>query len=347
MSDHRPNANSKTDPLGAQIPTVTLDDAAAEQHIALLTKALRAARLNAHYPAARELGAHIAAMAPSVRRGLYDELEVDRRTGLPTYREFTRVQTDVQIAADQLHQLGSRAVLAQKAANARNDIWAKQLDKHDYYSEIVDTTLHPLSEMRTALRRIDRDAQRASFHVELDKLDAMGVFVRYSIDIEQFRSADGLSFDVDQRDIAQQSTSFESLIYKFTSLDSEFTFVKLATIGGLAPERITKGVVGPVWTRFVPPPDALKPIVDVGGFVASFSLDTAAIDVADQRNNDPFATLAADRLTEDARAAYQQVQARSGYRVFKDRKFVVPRAQVAQTRAILADLGTKNIVYGI
>ena len=331
---------------GARVPSVALDENASRQHVELLKRALRAARLNAFYPDARALGQHIAVMGPDTHGGLYEALDVDVRTGLPTYREFTRVQTDVRLAESQLAQLGSRAALEDKA-NSGSEIWSKQLRKHDYYQAICGVTLHPLSEMRTTLRRADRAARTASFHVELDKLDASGVFVRYSIDLEQVGRVQGMSFDVDGRDMAHQSAEFEGLIYKFTSLDAEFSFVKLATIGGLRPERITKGIIGPVWTEFTRTPDVLAPIVANGGFVASFSLDSAAIDIAEQRNNDPFATLAEDRLTAESRGAYASVQERSGYRVFKDRKFVVPRTKLNEMRDILDKLGTKNIVYGI
>lgn len=332
---------------GARIPAVTLDPERASTYVDILTRAFRAAKLNTLYPDARAMVAHVDAMSPAVHQGLYDELEVDVRTGLPTYREWTRVQTDVTLAQSQLEQLGARAALAERARSTADGIWAKQLRKHDYYTAILGRPLAPLGHMDVALRRIDRSAGVASFHVELDKLDASGVFVRYTIDLEQRGYLDGSSLTVDEREIARQSREFEALIYKFTSLDSEFTFVKLAALGALRPERVNKGVIGPIWFDFVRAPDVLRPVLADGGFVASFALDTAAADIAEDRNNDPFATLASERLTEESQRAYQSVKTRSGYRVFKDRKFVVPRERVELMREICASLGTKNIVYGI
>ena len=332
---------------GARVPSIDLDPQRAARYVDQMRRVLRAARLNAFYPESRALASHIEVMDPAVHQGLYEHLAVDVRTGLPTYREWTRVQTDVTIAANQLHQLGPRGALATKAADNPDSIWAKQLKKHDYYTAIADHALAPLGEMNVALRRVDRKAGRASFHVELDKLDAMGVFVRYTIDLEQLGHIGGSSFEIDDREIAKQSKEFESLIYKFTSLDAEFTFVKLATLGALKPERVQKGTVGPIWFDFCRVPDVLQPLVRDGGFVASFSLDSAAIDIADERNNDPFATLAEDRLTHDSRAAYRDVKHRSGYKVFKDRKFVVPRDRVDELRAICDARGTRNIIYGV
>lgn len=330
---------------GARIPSVTLDLEHAATYARAVRRALRAARLNMHYPDARRLADHIDAMDPAVHGGLYPGLEVDVRTGLPTYKEWTRVQTDVALAPGQLDQLGPRAALAEKA-RGEADIWRKQLTKRDYYAAIVGREISPLGEMSVALRRVDRDRGAASFHVELDKLDASGVFVRYVIDLAQKGYRSG-PLSLDDADVARQSEEFRALIYKFTSLDSEFTFVKLASIAAVTPERVCKGVVGPFWFDFCRVPEALAPVVRDGGFVASFALDTAAVDVAEGRNNDPFATLAHDRLSPAARGAYESVRQRSGYRVFKDRKFVVPRDRVSQMREICAAMGTKNIIYGI
>ena len=330
---------------GARIPSVTLDLDKATHYTRAVRRALRAARLNTHYPDTRRLAEHIDTMDPAVHGGLYAELQIDVRTGLPTYREWTRVQTDVALAAGQLAQLGPRDELARKAQGAA-DIWRKQLLKRDYYATIVDRKISPLGEMSVALRRVDRERRSASFHVELDKLDASGVFVRYVIDLAQSGHGEG-PLSLDSADVARQSEEFQALIYKFTSLDSEFTFVKLASIAAVTPERVCKGVVGPFWFEYCRVPQVLRPVVADGGFVASFALDTAAIDVAEGRNNDPFATLAEDRLTEQSRSAYEAVRLRSGYRVFKDRKFVVPRDRVSMMREICQKLGTKNIIYGV
>jgi hypothetical protein len=333
---------------GSTVPTKKLTGDDAADYVRTLRRLIRGARLNSFYPDARRVGEHVGVLDPDVHRGLYDGVEVDVRTGLPTYREWTRVQTDVRIAADQLRQLGDRASVARKASAEPESIWAKQLTKIDYYDAIAGTPLAALGDMDVSLRRVDRNTGRASFHVVLDKLDASGLFVRYTIDVEQldkrFREH---GFAVDERDVAKQSEEFQGLIYKFTSLDSEFTFVKLATLGGLRPERVSKGIIGPIWFDFTRAPEPIRPLLADGGFVAGFSLDTAAIDVAKQRNNDPFATLAEDRLTEESRAAYIEAREQFDYRVFKDRKFVVPRDRVDAMRSLCAELGTKNIVYGI
>jgi len=194
--------------------------------------------------------------------------------------------------------------------------------------------------MNVAVRRVDRPNQLAHFHVVLDKLDASGVFVRYSIDVAQ-RGAPAIA-SVDGRDLANQSDSFHALIYQFTSLDAEFMFVKLASMAGLEVERVLKGTVGPFFLDWMQAPEGL--VVAPGGFVGTFGLDMAAVDVEATRDNDPFSSSSTDPKT---RATYAQVAHKLGYRVFKDRKFVCPHAMVSDLRAFTESCGTRNVVYGV
>ncbi|MBN1774813.1 MAG: hypothetical protein JXB32_26375 [Deltaproteobacteria bacterium] len=105
--------------------------------------------------------------------------------------------------------------------------------------------------------------------------------------------------------------------------------------------------MGPVcfpWTRG---PDGLEPVLAAGGFVAMFAVDTAARDLAADRDNDPFADLLVDRPTAEARGEYDAARQRLGYKVFKDRKFVAPRAAVAPLQALCASRNARNVCYGV
>ena len=217
-------------------PTVPARVLAGEEeagYVRRLREILGAARLGSHYPDGTRLSEHVGVLAPEVHRGLYPGLEVDLRSGLPTYREWTRVQTDVRVAEDQLRQLGPRAELERKAGGKRGAIHEKQLAKHDYYAAIARAALAPLGEMTVALRRSEPEKRRAQFHVVLDKRDASGLFVRYSLDFAQTAEAWGRPVVLLDADDARHTEGFRSLIYQFTSYDAEFTFLRLATLGGL------------------------------------------------------------------------------------------------------------------
>lgn len=316
-------------------------------YVARLKAIFRRSRLNAHYPDARQLTDHVSTLAPEVHRGIYDGVQVDLRTGLPTYREWTRAQTDVRLAPNQLRSLGSRSELAAKARREDESIHQRQLRKYDYYADIQSNDLVPLGDMTVRLRRIDEERSMAFFNVVLDKLDASGVFVRYAIDIGQRRDSVTKIANVDAREVAKQTEGFQSLIYRFTSLDAEFTFVKLATMGGLTVERVIKGVVGPFYFPFTDNPEFISDFVQKHGFLATFGLDMAAIDVAEDRDNDPFSDFYESTLTREGRAGYDAARSKLSYKVFKDRKFVSERKSMGAVRALCQEHGTRNIVYGV
>jgi hypothetical protein len=329
---------------GAAAPVRLLDGAEESSYVSTVLRVLRAARLNTQYPDARALASHVGALAPEVHRGLYPGLEVDLRSGLPSYKEWTRVQTDVRIAAEQLRGLGHRDALVSRAGRG-SEIHARQLAKHGYYSDLAGASLAPLGEMTVALRRVEPEARRASFRVVLDKLDARGFFVRSSIDLAQTSDAWTERAVVLGDDAARQTEGFQSLIYELASLDSELTFITLTTTAGLEVERVVKGTVGPfcfAWTRG---PEDVTRVLAGGRFVAMFALDMASIDLASDRDNDPFEDLVFERFSPEARREYERTRERHGYKVFKDRKLVVSADLVSDVRSICAARGTRNVVY--
>ena len=313
-----------------------MDASAQRIYVQRFASILRAARLSLQYPDYRRLTAHVRALDPACHGGLYPELQLDLRTGLPTYREWTRVQTDVALAPKILEQLGSHAQLAQRTRDHPNSIYQRQLDKHAYYSRLKAVAITPLAHMQVDLRRIDHNEGRAYFSVVFDKLEASGLFVRVTIALSQrdgFWSRQAVRLD---DDVAEQTEAFRSLIYKMTSVDPELTWLKLSSVGGLGVERLTRGTIGPLFVH----PDQPRPAA--GGFtdlldgadawLGTFALVLIGADVAEDRSNDPLTPVRRNRSAP--------------YRVFSDRKFVAPADKVALVRDWCTRAGTKNIVYG-
>ncbi len=310
---------------------------------------LRAARLSDQYPDSRRLSAHIHAMGPEVHRGEYDGLEINVDSGLPSYKEFTRVQTDVSIAADQLAKLGSRQSLAKKAASSSHDIHKQQLAKYDYYDEVADVPLAPLGAMDVALRRVEPSKNRAHFRIVFDKLDASGIFVRYAIELTQRAGIwDTAAVELDE-DTASYTDEFKSMIYKFSSMDAEFTYAKLATLSGVEVQRVSRGTVGPIYFGRFDPPEPFDGLLEgePDAFVAHFAIDTAAQDVREHRNNDPFGELFETEMSRKMRGTYAKAREQFGYCVYRDRKFVVSQGLQRRLSEICEEMGTKNIVYSV
>lgn len=327
-------------------PIVLSGDAEAS-YVRRVAASLQSARLNKQYPDARRLAAHVEALAPEVHRGLYDRLEVDPRSGLPTYKEWTRVQTDRTVALEALDGLGSLAHLEARAAEAPGAIYGKQLLKHHYYGDLVGREIAPLSQMNVALRRVDPGDRTAWFHITLDKLDVNGVFVRYAIDLGQRDSVWSRAVVSLEAEHARHTEELQTLIYRFSSVDAELTFAQLAARGSLLVERVAKGVVGPFYMAPAAAPAGLREILEAhpGAIVATCALDMAACDLATDRDNDPIEDPLATRLSEQGRAQYEEARAAYGYKVFKDRKFVVRPDLVDAVTAYCRAAGTRNIVY--
>ena len=333
--------------MSAPISTYTLDGDEQGRFIRRLLAILRAARLNHHYPDPRRLGGHLRAMSPEVHRGLYDGLQINLQSGLPTYREWTRVQTDVSIAADQLQKLGDRRSLAKKAAESDHSIHDEQLAKYDYYDAIADIRLAPLGAMDVALRRVDPDNNTAYFQILFDKLDASGLFIRTSIELRQRASVwDTRAVELDD-DTASYTEEFKSLIYKFSAMDAEFTFTKLSTLNGVDVQRVSRATLGPIYDGRCQIPSAFDDLIgdDPERLLAHFAIDSAALDVDEHRNNDPFDDLFGSTIADELRSTYRKARRQFGYHVYRDRKFVVSRQLQPQLRDLCAAEGTKNIIY--
>jgi len=79
----------------------------AARYLDLLERGLRAARLNNTFPDRRRLQGSLSALDRAMRGGIYEQLYLDSRTGLPNMASYTRVLTDQEIAAGSLERMMS------------------------------------------------------------------------------------------------------------------------------------------------------------------------------------------------------------------------------------------------
>lgn len=308
----------------------TLRGPLCEQYCEQLAGAIRSARLNQFYPDSRLMISNINAMRPSYHFGFHESLEVDALSGLPTYREWTLLQADLKVARESVYKMGTLAELEQKAESHSNTIFGKQLKKKKYYTNLLKLKPAPIGDTNARLR--GKEDGLTSFLVRLDKLDVNNLFLRYSIDLTQ-SEGDTLSLSVD--DVAKESDAMQSLVYRFASLDAKYTFITLDAIAGINVEKVTKGTIGPVFFPGAEDiPDWLEGFVNTHGIVASFGIEMAAIDIADNSSNDPLFPESAE-------------QRNATFRLFRDRKFVVKRDSVKAFRDLLGKQGYKSIVYAL
>lgn len=347
---NEPEPTPTSDPAAPAGDELVLAGDAAQAYVDVVGKAIARARLSEQYPPGRRLAAQIEAMGPRVHGGLYAELRVDRRSGLPGYREWARVATDAALSARVLAELPPEPELQARARKEPHGIWGKQWLKQRYHAYLSGIDATPPSHMMVKLRRVDPAERRAWFHVVLDKLDHTGVFVRASIDLSQassFWSRPMLELD---EDAARETEGLRTIVYRLTSLDAELTLVRLAETPSLQVERVIRGTVGPIWVPGVAMPAVLAAELqgppEPGFAIAGFGLDMAAADLASDGDNDPFEELASERLPAEARAALLEARRRLGYRVYKDRKLVVSSVVAADAvQRVCTRMGTRNVVY--
>ncbi|MBL9003251.1 MAG: hypothetical protein JNJ46_03340 [Myxococcales bacterium] len=333
-------------------------DAYVEQAVALL----QAAKLSAQYPigsvsrtspqGGSTLTGYLRAMGSRLHRGLYPQLEVELLSGFPSFKEWTRVRTDVDLCGRVLADLPAPEILRERAA--LDAAYGKQLLKFLYYSELLQLGLPPFEGMAIRLQRRMGDGA-ARFQLVLDKLDAVGLPLRCTAEISQQRSADPLI--TLRGDRAEAKRELWGMLYRVVSLDAELSFLQLQSLPGLHVHSVTIGTVGPLCCGSLQDAQPLDWPVSLcwqpHAAVLACAIETVQRseqpeldqeDVSD-RNNDPLSSLWKDALSAAARREYEQARTRYRYRIIKDRKFVADRANVAALKALCTQAGTQNLVY--
>lgn len=343
----------------------------AATYLELLGRALQAGRLSNAFPDRRQIQGSCDALAAGLRLGVHGELYVDARAGLPNMASLTRVLTDKGVAGESLARMGDRAALESRRGEA--EVFARLAAKHDYYVGLKDRELAPVDHHRVLLRRHDPSSGTAAFRIEMTKLDASGVYVRLQIELTQVSSLwrrKAIDLDKDG-ETAAASDAFRSMVYRCADLDAEALFIRLHGIEGVSVERVQRGVVGPLLfslptgggvqvTRTAEAPDdAIGRAwhawsVGAGAaeherpeLLAAFATDSAAVDIREERSNDPISPLLSDRLQDAERARYRALRERYPFKVFKDRKFVGTAGLKTMVQAVCAAAGTKNLIYDL
>lgn len=343
----------------------------AGRYLELLGRALQAARLNDTFPDRRQLQGSVDSLREGLRLGVYGELYVDARSGLPNLASFTRVATDRELAAASLAQMGPRAALEARRDEA--EVFARMATKHAYLEGLQRLEPAPVDHHRVQLRRQDQASGTAEFRVELTKLDASGVYLRLVIDLTQVGSLWRRKVvDLEANgETAAASEAFRGMVYRCADLDAETLFVRMHGIEGVTVQRVARGVIGPalfsvpvgdgvaVRRTMEVPDDALGKAwhawsLGAGAaeqerpeLLVAFATDCAAGDVREEKSNDPLSPLLAERLGPQEGPRYRALRERYPFKVFKDRKFVATPGLKVVAQAVCAAAGTRNIVYDL
>jgi hypothetical protein len=327
---------------------LALSGATADAYVERLVRAIRGARLNALFPPAAALCAHLGFLPPSGCEEIYPELCLAPQSGLPSARDVLRVKIDRDLAAEFLHGAAMRPAPAPHGRMAR---------RIAYYQRLSGAEVMPLNRMRVELRTHLPESDLALFRVVLDRFDmAACMFVRYTILLGQRdRFWRRPHVTLDEHDLAAPTEAFRRIVGRFVSDEAELAMVLLSRLEGIEVEDVRRCRVGPLLMPGARVGDALEALLearrtpelgDEPRWILCVPEDRAGVDVAEHASRDPFAQLYREAVDADARAIIDAKADELRYRVAKSRKFVCPRALCAPLSTLCRELGAPSIVRG-
>ncbi|MFN3198948.1 MAG: hypothetical protein ACE366_11125 [Bradymonadia bacterium] len=312
--------------------TIDLDVSRQRDYLALATALVKGGRVSLQWPPLRPIANALAAMGPDLHHGAYPTLQVDLNTGLPTWREWQRVSTDHEMAAETLAGLGDPAELERRGHGAaEGSVHHRRWNRYRYLKALSTAPAPPSDRLDVQLRRIEGEA--TSVALQMDKFDAGGLFVRMSVEL---REISGTEHIIREGEEVMLSEQLRSMLYRASGLTAETTHLLLSAQGDLHVERVVRAVVGPL---------SLPDLNDSGAQLDSghlaLSLDMTAFDLSADRHNDP--ERVDEQLDDDRRGARRRL----GYRVFTDRRFVATADAATAVKTRCAEAGTRNTVRTI
>lgn len=332
-----------------KVPVHILKGEQVDTYSSILIALLKAARLNKFFPDPASLINLFSFHSPMKNLGLYETLEINELTGLPTEKDTVRVITDKDMALKVLRE-SSLEELEKKYEMIPSDVNRRRLLRYRYYMALGEVVMPKLFNMELVLRSIDEKEHTAYFTVILDRFDlSENLFARYTIFLYQ----------IDSRWIRPQielsgddfsyTENFRNVIARYAASESEFAFVILNDIKNVGVEEVVRARIGPLYFSGVYCPEGIERLVDnfPGSFILSLPTDRASVSIKEDRNNDPFAMLYREFLHNDAREVYEKRFGQTGYHVFKDRKFVCTKNIEGHFKEFLKNIGTKNVVYSV
>lgn len=298
----------------------TLDAQAARAWLDALGQALKALRLNRQFPPWHQVAAHLGAM------GLAAELRADRASGLPIPREWLRVRTEHELAAEGLAELMAVELAAlppERAARLEARQAALRL--------LLDLEPLPTRRLEVALRHLE--GERASWKVVVDRLDlATATLARYSLVLTGDAGRQVSRGELE----LQASEGFARDLEVLATQDAALAFAVLRE-RGLEVEEVVRGVIGPGLLPASPEGPACGP-EDLRGLglsqpVLSAALERASVFLEGGKVDDPVAT----RVTVPGQGV--------DFGVASQRKWAVHVSDKARLKDWLEGRGSRGLVY--
>ena len=320
---------------------VCLSGDALEAYCRSLSALILAGRLNSSYPDPFVCSGYLSCLAPSFRRGVCEEMNADRQSGLPFLKDILAVKIDGDLAPGYIAGQEERRA-AGRALPARAEA------KLAYLRRLREAALKPLNRLEVKLRRVDRERGSAFFEVVYDVYAvAPAGFTRYTLQLEQKDSAWSSAFLARSGDYSEPTADFRASLEKYAQDESELMFLIMGGIKGVRVEEVCRARLGPFWNAATGFPPGWSSGGAKDQAVLHFPLDRASIELKADINNDPFAGMYREFLSGESKDLIEERVKSLGYRVHKDRKFACTKSAEPALRKLLSASAARNIVYAI
>lgn len=311
-------------------PWIVLRQEHAAAYLAGAIGALRAARLNHLYPDPAALIGSIEVLALGIREGLYRELDIDRRSGLPVAAEWQRTRRDVASAeavAVALHSPKEPRPRASRGPERARLLWQA---RRRYFNALRGKPAWAAEGHSVLPRR--RSPRRLEVRGVVEGIDGGGRAVRVTLLFSQETRSprplveargEGAAFGADLAALKK--------ICLHGPADAVFAW--LARRPGIEVQQVSIGSVGPFFFSALRPGRPWAELVrDEREVVGSFGLDQAAVDLEADSWQDPL----------EAPPGHRE---EGPFRRSRERKFVCSNALREALSRLCRMAGTRNVVY--
>jgi len=320
---------------------------AADRFLDRVSALVRAARLNTYFPPAERLLRNLCALHSRTHGGLYPQLSLEGRAGLPSLKEWARVQNDLEMAESAMSGLPPLASLRERLGTDPEG--KERLRKLEYCSRLLALAPPPLESMDVELRHLEEDCGIVHVRVIVDSVLPDGLLLRWTVEL-----AESLKLVESQELLIRNGEGFyptpelaaQLSMLSTAPLGSEQAFLNLSALPGVTVQRVAKATLGPFCLGELPPAAPFGPLLAIaGGAFATFSFEVAGRDVVRDGSNDPLPHMLLESLAPDVLAECERSRIRLGYRVYRDRKFTTDATTQPVLESLCHAAGTRNIIY--
>lgn len=329
-------------------PVAVLSGEKLNTYVRMVIRLVKGGRLNKFFPDPSAFCKMMEFYLPEKNFGLYDNLEINLDTGLPSEKEITRLVSEREIAPKTLKEEPLKN-LEEKAQSSPSEVNRRRLNRFLYHRDLLSAESLPLLDIGLKLKSLDTEKYVAYFNVEVTRFDiSESLFAKYTMVAGQEDSHWNQQILL-SGDSIKYTRNFRNLISRFTVDEAEFAFVLLNDVEKVSVEEVQRCRIGPLYFRGSRIPEGMEELFEKhpDAFILALPTDRATVNMSGDKNNDPLSVIFRDSLEPALKAMMEEKARLMNYHIYKDRKFVCTRSVLSDFSRFLKDRGARCVVYGV